>query len=308
MGARSVVDEERRLHQIGGRLGQSAAFLLVEVAGAELLLIHARAGANHAGEQRFARHFEREDRNRLLLAWKHRDVLGDVERQRGFAHGWPRGQDHQFAFMQAAGHFVQLEKAGAQSLDAFARVEEGIDAAVEFLEDALGTGKSVFGAGVAELQQTFLGAGQDLVGLFFADDTAVDQPLRRENDAPQNGLVLDDANIAFQVRQRGQAFVERDQVADAIDGFELVLLHQLVGDGNPVDTLAALVQLAHAQEDAAMLFQAEIVGFEHPGHLNVERVIHQDGAQNEALRVGIGREPAFERNVNSSHKKPTVLQ
>ena len=57
------------------------------------------------------------------------------------------------------------------------------------------------------------------------------------------------------------------------------------------------VQLAHAEEDAAVLFQAEVVGFERAGYLDVERVVHQNGAQDEAFGVEIGRESTFERDV-----------
>ena len=129
--------------------------------------------------------------------------------------------------------------------------------------------------------------------------------MRRRTD-----FVLDDADVAFQIRERRQAFVERDQVADAVHRFELVLLHQLVGDGNAVDTLAALVQLAHAQEDAAVLFQAEIVGFEHAGHLDVERVVHQDRRPGRSAPRPDWQGVRVRARCQSScsHKKPTVLQ
>ncbi len=107
----------------------------------------------------------------------------------------------------------------------------------------------------------------------------------------------------------GQAFVERDQIADAVHRFELVLLHQLVGDGDAVDTLAAVVQLAHAQENAAVLLQAEVFGFERAGDLDIERVVHQDGAEDETLGVEIYRQTSFEGDVrSSSHVQGTVLQ
>ena len=132
--------------------------------------------------------------------------------------------------------------------------------------------------------------------------------LRSEDDAAQNGFVFDDADVAFQIRERGQAFVERDQIGDAVHRFELVLLHQLVGDGDAIDALAALVQLAHAQEDAAVLFQAEVVGFERAGHLDVERVVHQDGAQDEAFGVQIGGKSLFKRDVSVRSHTPVVLR
>ena len=102
-------------------------------------------------------------------------MLRDVERQRGLAHGRPRSQNDQFAFVQAAGHFIQLQEAGAQALDALARIEKGVDAALEVVENSLGIDQRVAGARIAQLEQALFGAGQDLVGLLFADDAAVDQ-------------------------------------------------------------------------------------------------------------------------------------
>ena len=118
-------------------LARLPPLLLIEVTGAKFLLIHASSGADHAGEQRFLRHFEREYSDGLLLGGMHGDMLGDVQRQRRFSHGGPRGQNHQLAFMQAAGHVVQLEESGAEAFDALARIEKGVDAALEFIENAL---------------------------------------------------------------------------------------------------------------------------------------------------------------------------
>ena len=308
MCAGGVVDEQRRLHQIGRGARQSPPLVLIQIAGAEFLLIDARARAYHAGEQRFARHFEREDGNGLLLFRKHRHVLRDVQRERRFAHGGTRRQNHQLAFVQTAGHLIQLQEARAQAFDALAGIEKGVDAALEIVKNLLGIHQRVGVASVAQLEQALFGAGQDLVGLFLADDAAVDQIARSKDDAAQDSFVFDDADVALEVRERRQAFVERDQIGDAVHRFELVLLHQLVGDGDAIDAVAALVQLAHAEEDAAMLLQAEVFGFERARDLDVKRVVHENGAQDEAFGVEIGGEATFERDVRRrSCHKPTVL-
>ena len=91
-------------------------------------------------------------------------------------------------------------------------------------------------------------------GLLLAEQAAVHHVLRGEDDAAQDGLVLDDADVAVEVGNLRQAVVERDEIAEAVAGFELVELHQLIGDGDAVDRLAALVEIAHAAEDAAVLF------------------------------------------------------
>ena len=59
----------------------------------------------------------------------------DVQRQRRLAHGRTRRQDDQFARVQAAGHLVQLREARADTLDALARIEERVEAALVVLDD-----------------------------------------------------------------------------------------------------------------------------------------------------------------------------
>jgi hypothetical protein len=79
------------------------------------------------------------------------------------------------------------------------------------------------------------------------------------------------------------------------------VLHQLFGDRQPVDALAAGVQFAHAQEDAAVLFQGEVVGVQAGGHLNVERAVDQHGAEHAAFGVDAGGQTFFKVHVNRGH-------
>ena len=119
-------------------------------------------------------------------------------------------------------------------------------------------------AAFAELEDGFFRAGKDLFGLFLPDDAAVDQLLRREDDAPQRRLVLDDLDVAVEREDLRQAVVERDEVAESVDRLELVLLHQLIGDGYAVDALAAFGQIAHAEEDTPVLLEREVLDVEKP--------------------------------------------
>src|SRR5690348_2676725 len=303
MRARGVIDEQRRLHQLRSGFRQTPPLVLVEITGAEFLLVHARPGADHARQQRFARHFERENCDRLFLVRMHGHVLSHVQRQRRLPNGRPRGKNHQLAAVQPAGHFIELQKSRADALDALAGIEKRVDAALEVVDDRLRIDQRVLRACIAELQQCLFGAGQDLVGLLFADNASIDQLLRSKDDAAQRRFVLDDAYVALQVGKRGKAFVERDQVADAVDRLELVLLQQLVRDRDAIDALRACIQLAHAQKDAAVLFQAEVVGIQRAGYLDIQRIVHQNRAKDKALGVEINRESFFQRDVGScSHK------
>ena len=112
---RALVDEEADLAELLDRLGQAPPFVVAQRAGAQVLLVDAAERADHAqGELRGA-HFHREHDHRQ--AFVDGDVLGDVERERGLAHRRPRREHDQVARLQAGGHAVQVEEAGAHAGD-----------------------------------------------------------------------------------------------------------------------------------------------------------------------------------------------
>ena len=147
---------------------------------------------------------------------------------------------------------------------------------------------------LAQFEQRLFGARQDFVGVFFAHEAAVHEVLRGEDDPPQDGFILDDADVGVDIQDLRQAVVERNQVAEAVAGFQLVEAHQLVGHRDPVDALAALVQLAHAGEDAAVFFEAEIVGLEFTGGLYIKAIVEQDGAEHETLGIDVAGQALIE--------------
>ena len=101
-----VVDEDFAFGQLRGGGGQIREIALREEAVADALEIDAGAGAKQPLDELLAAHFQAEDRDRLLVI--HRDVLGDVHRQRGLAHAGPRGDDDHLRAVQAVGHLVQF--------------------------------------------------------------------------------------------------------------------------------------------------------------------------------------------------------
>ena len=113
--------------------------------------------------------------------------------------------------------------------------------------------------------------------------------LRSEDDAAQRGLVFHQPDVGIDVGNLWKAIVQGNQVAQAVAGFQLAELHQLVGDRDAVDLLAALVHVAHALEYAAVLFQAEIAALQSAGRLDVETVVQQNGTEHEPLGVDIRR-------------------
>ena len=79
-----------------------------EEAFAHLLQIDPRARAEETLHELLAAHVEAEDRHRQLAADRH--MLGDIHRQRGFAHARTRRDHHHFTAVQAVRHAVELVK------------------------------------------------------------------------------------------------------------------------------------------------------------------------------------------------------
>ena len=231
-----------------------------------------------------------------------RHVLRDVQRQRRLAHRRPRGQDEQLAAVQPAGHFIESLEAGADSADALAGIEKRADPPGKLRDHRFGRRQFLARPRLAQLHQRLFGGRQNFVRLLFADQAAVDHRLRAEDQLAQRRLVLDDANVAVQVRDLRQPVVQRNQITQPVDRFELPLLHQLVRDRDAVDLFAAVVQVLHARENAPVLFEAEIFGLKRARDLQIQVVVQQNRAEHESLSVQICGQTLGEGKFGSSHR------
>ncbi len=110
-------------------------------------------------------------------------------------------------------------------------------------------------------------------------------------------FIFNDANVAVDVRDAGQPFVERCKIAEPVHGFNLPAAHELFGQRNTVDSLAALVEIGHSAEDTTVFLERKIVGFEHRGDVQVKRVVEEDGAEHHPLGLQVGRQPSFQSQI-----------
>ena len=298
--ARGVVDIQRRSRQLHQRRLQVVALGLVQEARPELLAVHSRRRAHHAREQRFLGHLHREHRHRLRVLGR-RHVLRDVQRQRRLPHRRTRRQDNQLSRMEPPGHLVQLHEPGADPLDPLAGVQEGVDPALVLLNDVLGRRQARLPAQVVQLKQRVFRTRQDLFRLLFPDQAPVDQLLRREDNAPQQRLVPHDAHVPIHIRGAREAVVERNEVGQPVAGFQLTVLQQFVSDADAVHPLPALVQVHHADEDAFVLLEREVVGLQRARHLHEQAVIEHDRAEDEALGIQIDGKPFIQCEVCAWH-------
>ena len=79
------------------------------------MLIEPANGAQQTHGKLGAGHFHAEHGDRLFSL--ERNVLGDVEREGGFAHGRPSGYNDQIARLQARRALVEIGKAGGDASD-----------------------------------------------------------------------------------------------------------------------------------------------------------------------------------------------
>ena len=109
-----IVDEERRLARASAAVSTSLRRSSCETVPLRRRWPLTRATrAEQAVGQFERRHFQADEQhgNVLLVG----DVLGDVHRERRFAHAGAGGQDHQLAVVQAAGLAVEVAKADSRS-------------------------------------------------------------------------------------------------------------------------------------------------------------------------------------------------
>ena len=264
-------------------------------AGLQLALVHPGLRGQHAAQQRLLAHFQAEDgHDGLVLIGR---VLRDVDGQRGFAHGGTGGDDDQLALLQAAGHAVELGEIGGQAGDFAALLVEIVDGAEGVLDDLVERLEALREALLADLQQLRLGGVEDIEGGLALVGGAGDGRRADAHELAQQALVLDDADVLFDDRAARQTLGERGQIGHAADGLDLFVAGQLVGQRDDVDGALGVDQLAHAQEDAAMRVEREVVGFEVFGGLGVGRVVQQDGAEDGLLGVDIRGQSGVESEI-----------
>src|SRR6185312_12414782 len=106
-----------------------------------------------------------------------------------------------------------------------------------------------------------------------------------------------DGDVALQIVNLRKPIVERNKVAEAVHRLELAMLHQFVCQGNAVDLLAAILQVAHAAEDQPVFFKAEVVLGNFAANREKRRLVGHDGAENKALGIQIDRKRLFDKQI-----------
>ena len=123
--------------------------------------------------------------------------------------------------------------------------------------------KAVDDALFADFEQLRLGRAEHLERGLALVRGAGDGRGADAHELAQQALVLDDADVLFDDRPARQTLGERRQVGHAADGLDLLVARASSLASVTMSTARCAVhQLAHAQEDAAMRVEREVVRLE----------------------------------------------
>ena len=169
----------------------------------DLLRIDQRFRCQHAAQQRFFRHFKREDGDDLVAA--DRRVLRDVDRPGGLAHGRAGGDDGQLRMLQAAGLLVELVEVGSQAGDLLALLVEVVDGAEGVADDLGDAGETVGDSLFSDFEQRADDAVEDGERIFALVVRLADRERGVLDQLSQERPVFDDADVFLDAQAARQA-------------------------------------------------------------------------------------------------------
>ena len=217
--ARRVVDEHLRLGERAHGVGDLGEVHVRDVPAAQVERIDLRDAGEEAQHELLLAHLEREDADRLALA--HRNVLGDVQRERCLADRRSRGEDDQVGLLQPLGDLVDIRVAGPQAHQLSAVLVHAIELLVCFAEQVADRGEPVDGAPFADSEEFGLGAVDrlgDVGGILVADRG---DATGGADQAPQHRLSLDDLRVLLGVDGGRRSIAEVGECGASADLFDL---------------------------------------------------------------------------------------
>ncbi len=206
-----------------------------------MALIDASERGDHAQRQRFRRHFHAEDGARLVRA--ERGVLGDVDGQRGLAHGRPARNDDQVAGLQTRGHFIEFLESGCDAGHLAVGVIQLVDAIDHVRQNALDRSESDFAARTAlgDFEHRALGFIDDFARFApFRLERRADDEIARGDELAQHRALAHDVRIGANVGGGGRIARQRSQVGQAANLIQKPVALQMSGQGDGIAGLSCV--------------------------------------------------------------------
>ena len=299
-----VVDEDVRRGEVGVRLGQPRPVLLLQVSRAQAMRVDPRVRAEHAEHELLLRHLEREDADRV--ARLERRVLRNVQAERRLPHGGAGGQDDEVALLQAARLLVEVDETGGQPGDEVLRLRELVDGAEALLDDLADAHEALADAVLGDVEDRLLGAVEEDGRFLLTLEAGLHDAVARVDQVPEDRLLLDDPAPLLDARDARQPVQEARQVGRSAHRLEGGAPAELVLQGDEVDGLTALGEGGHGVEDPTVGLAVEVLAGQDLGRGVEGRVVHEHGAQDGPLRLGVLRERLVLGNDLGRHEAAPV--
>jgi len=235
-----------------------------------------------------AAHLHAEDRHRHQRM--QRDVLGDIERERGLAHRGTPGDDDQLARLQARGLGVEVVEAGRHPGDVggIVAVVEVIDALQHAREHRLDLLQphAVPGAGLADLENARLGLVQELPHLLAARAERALGDLGGDlGEAPLHRALAHQLRVAPDVERARGVLRQRPEVGGAPGLVPVLARLDRFRHRDHVGGSAGLDQLRDVAPDAAVVVPVEVPGRDQVGDAVECLVVEEQPAEERLLRL-----------------------
>src|SRR5215471_13038744 len=245
--AGGIIDEQGRVGKLAGGVSQQRKIALDQEAFANVAEVDASAGAQHAENERFSGHFQAENPDGEFFV--HRDVIGDVHGERGFAKAGPGGDDDHFTGMEATGHFVQIGEASTdagQFTLAGMEILDGVDGLLDQFLDGEGV---YLDAGLTDVENFAFDLVHGGIDFAFMIVKAGDNFSAGADHFSQQIFLLHDLEVISKVGGGGDHVRERGEVAEAASLIEKLLGFEPLLEGDEVDRFAMIVHFLERAED-----------------------------------------------------------
>ncbi len=242
--------------------GDPRPVLIVELAGTDAGLIHARQRRQGTHHDLLGGHLQTEDQYRFIL--QHRRVFDEVHRKSGFTHRRSRGDDNQIRGLKAGGLFIEIVITSIHAGDAVVRLLEELldtgDGGVEHVGDVFRPFVFI-GAAFGDFKDPGLSQVQQFVAVApLGIEAGFSDFVRHGDHIAHNRTFAHDIGISADVRRTWRIFGQFCQIGKTADAIQLTLTLQRLGEGDQIDGAPRLLQARHFGEDVAVRAGIKIIG------------------------------------------------
>ena len=196
----------------------------------------------------------------------------------------PGSDDDQLRVLQAGRLLIEVGEAGRQAADRHvAALGAGVDAVVCLLQCLLQGVRLAGDAHLGDVQDLAFGRFQQLVGRLGLVVGVAEDLSAGVDQVADDCLVADDAGVVLGVGSGRGGVPELGQVGVAADVLDLLLFAQVLGQGNQIDRVAAVIQGHDGLVNFDVMVEVEILGAEDLDDVADDAVVAQHASHHAAL-------------------------